>query len=142
MRRFLITSPAFTGEADILYDETGRLVKLDVMSTDMPPAIVNIFKEKIPVKVENLTAAFESNRATIVETSFEVSFDMFWQKYDKKINRKRCELIWAKLSKADQVSAFYGIDKYTKYLKTKESWRSKADPEKYLKDRYWENDWK
>lgn len=141
MRRFLITSPAYNGEADILYDESGRLVKIDLLATDMTAQLVNTFKIKVPALVDELEAAFAGSRATIVEASFEVTFEMFWGRYDKKINKKRCEPIWAKLSKADQVAAYYGVDAYSKFLK-KDHWRPKADPEKYLKDRYWENEWK
>lgn len=141
MRRFLITSPAYSGEADILYDETGRLVKFDLMATDMHSNLVESFKNKVPALIDGLAEAFAGSRATVVETTFIVGFDMFWHKYDRKINKKRCEPLWAKLSMADQVSAYYGIDAYNKFLK-KETWRPKGDPEKYLKDRYWENEWK
>jgi len=141
MRRFLITSSAFTGEADILYDGDGRLVKLDLIATNMPAAIVNIFKEKVPGQIERLETAFTPGSVTIVETSYEVTFEMFWNKYDYKVNKKRCEPLWSKLSKASQVEAYIGVDAYNKFLKGT-GWRKKADPEKYLRDHYWENEWK
>jgi hypothetical protein len=66
---------------------------------------------------------------------------MFWQRYDKKINRKRCEPLWEKLSKPKQVAAWAGIDAYNKFLQAN-SWRKKADPETYLRNEMWENEWK
>jgi hypothetical protein len=141
MRRFLITSQKYTGEADVLYDTEGRLVKIDLMGTDMTPGMVQGLKAKIPVLVESLAEAFRDSAATIVETTYEVTFEMFWKAYDKKINKKRCEPIWAKLNTAERVRAYEGVKDYDKYLK-KDTWRPKADPEKYLKDRYWENEWK
>jgi hypothetical protein len=66
---------------------------------------------------------------------------MFWQLYDKKINRKRCEPLWDKLSKNKQVAAWAGINAYNKFLQAN-SWRKKADPESYLKNEMWENEWK
>ena len=141
MRRFLITSPAFNGEADITFDADGRLIKIDVMATSMSVSQVQSFKAKVPAHVDSLAEAFADTRATIVETSVDITFDMFWNAYDKKINAKRCKPIWAKLTVADQVKAYHGVKAYDRYL-NKESWRPKADPEKYLKDRYWENEYK
>ena len=90
--------------------------------------------------VNDIEAAFKDTKAMIVEDEFEVTFDMFWIAYNKKINRKRCEPIWNKLSKPKQVKAYYGVKSYDKYLKV-ESWRQKADPENYLRNEMWENEY-
>jgi hypothetical protein len=141
MRRFLITSPAFNGQAEVVYNKDGLLCTIDTRNAEMPIKTIEAFKLKIPVVLVNLQEVFANSKATIIEADFEVTFEMFWNKYDRKINRKRCMPLWDKLSKPDQVQAYYGIDAYDKYLK-KESWRSKCDPDKYLRDRYWENEWK
>jgi hypothetical protein len=142
MRRFLVTSPKYTGEAELVFDTNGRLVRVDVANTDMNTIMVGTFKAWVPADIILVEEKFAGSQATIVEADFLVTFEMFWNKYDKKINRKRCEPLWAKLSKVDQVKAFYGIDAYLKHLTRRESWRTKADPEKYIRDRYWENEWK
>lgn len=140
MRRFIITSEIFTGDAELHYDADGRLVIIDITRTSMNAGLVGKFKLKVPHHVDSMATAFSEN-VTVVEADYEVSFDMFWKKYDKKINRKRCELIWIKMNKADQVSAHAGIDAYNRYLK-RESWRSKLDPENYLKNKTWDNEYK
>ena len=142
MRRFLITSPAFTGEADILYDESGRLVKIDLMNTDMDASLVQSFKAKVPALVDSLADAFATSNATIIEADAEVEFKSFWTAYNKKINKARCIPLWNKLSIADQVKAVQGVKLYEKFLRSLPYERAKADPEKYLKDRYWGNEWK
>ena len=141
MERYLISSHNYTGDAEIHYDSEGRLVRIDVSNTNMPCGMIDRFKEKVPSNVVALKMAFAGTTATIVQAAFEISFDMFWTKYNRKLNKKRTEPLFLKLSEADKVKAFYGIAEYDKFLK-RENWRQKADPEKYLRDRYWENEWR
>ena len=49
--------------------------------------------------------------------------------------------LWNKLGKTEQVKAYYGITTYDKYL-SRETWRGKVDPENYLRNQMWENEWK
>ncbi len=141
MRRFLITSPNYTGQAEVIYNDAGTLCRMDVSDTNMGAAMVNGFKGRLCTQVDQITATFEGTAATVIEADFEVSFDMFWKKYNKKINKSRCILLWGKLDKSMQVMAYMGISQYDKYLK-RETWRSKADAETYLRNKYWENEYK
>lgn len=141
MRRFLITSPNYTGQAEIVFNNDGTLCRIDLTDTDMQPSMVKGFKDRVCVHVDQIPDMITGSKATIIESDFEVSFDMFWKKYNKKINKVRCIQLFAKLNKSQQVMAYMGIDDYTKYLK-KETWRTKADPETYLRKQYWENEYK
>ncbi len=140
MRKFLITSPHFRGTAEILYREDGVLVKIDLSQCEMNIGITDAFKKKVPAHLNDIETAFKDTKATVIEADFEVTFEMFWNAYNKKINRKRCEPIWNKLSKPKQVKAYYGIKQYDKYLKV-ESWRQKADPDTYLRNETFENEY-
>ena len=77
---------------------------------------------------------------TITEGEIIIYFKQFWAKYNRKINKARCEPLWSKLTNSEQLKAYTGIDKYIAYLK-KESWRNKLDPENYLKNKTWENEY-
>jgi hypothetical protein len=113
-----------------------------MFQAEMDAEIVLRFKDAIPVTVETLmTGNAFSKATTIVEADFTITFEMFWQRYDKKINRKRCEPLWNKLSKTKQVTAWAGIEAYNKFLQGN-SWRVKADPETYLRNEMFENEWK
>lgn len=142
MRLFLITnSSKFTGTAQVLYNEKDILCRIDVTDTNMDAATVKHFKAAVPPDISTLVSGQSFGAGTtVVEDDFAIDFDMFWKKYKKKINRKRAELVWHKLNKADQVAAYYGIDAYFKYLK-REHWRGQLDPENYLKNRHWENEY-
>jgi len=141
MRKFIITSPAYSGEAEVLYDEYGKLVVIDLMRTDMNENLVSRFLDKLPTNVDGLEKAFEGTKVLIVEHDYEISFDMFWNKYKRKINPDRCKPLWERLSKSDKMQAWLKIDEYEKYI-TGTGFRRKADPQKYLTDKYWKTDWK
>lgn len=140
MKRFLITSPKFSGQAEIFYNASGVLCKIDCSDTNMDAATVFHFKNAVGPTVTDMATRF-SKDAVIVEAEYEVSFDMFWKKYNEKRNKKRCIILWSKLNKVQQVQALFGVDAYFKYLK-KEGWRNKADPDTYLRGEYWENEYK
>ncbi len=142
MRRFIITNEKFTGHAEITYNEKGTLMRIDLSQCQMEELHVIHFKQQVPANVVLLAAGKGFGATTtIIEADFIITFEMFWSLYDKKIKRHRCEPLWDKLTKTDQVKAYHGIADYDKYLK-KESWRSKADPATYLQNKYWENEYK
>lgn len=138
----IVSSPLFKGNAELLYDQHGKLILMNLHQAEMSTKVTETFKANVPVLLEDLfNLKIKDFNAIIVEKDFEVSFDMFWNKYDKKINRKRCVVYWERLSKTEQVSAYVGITKYFTFL-AKTDWRQKLDPENYLKNHSWENEWK
>jgi hypothetical protein len=106
----------------------------------MSADIITAFKKSVPALVANISNGFSSD-TSIVAADVEVSFKMFWDKYGKKINRLRCEALWKKLSLVEQVEAYTGIQPYDKYLQI-ENWRSKADPDTYLRNKFYQNEYK
>ncbi|MBN8668751.1 MAG: hypothetical protein J0M30_14735 [Chitinophagales bacterium] len=140
MRRFLITNnEKFTGTAEIVFGPTGTLARVDISNCNFSDVHLSGFLKALPIHLKLLEQSFSAS-TTVVEADFEVTFEMFWQSYGKKINRKRAEPIWDKLSKSNKVKAYFGISQYDKFLQSV-NWRKKADPEKYLRDQYWENEY-
>ena len=114
MRRFLITSPNYTGQAEIIFNDAGILCRLCVTDTNMSMAMVAGFKNRLCAHVDQIAETFAGTSAIVVEADFEVSFEMFWKKYNKKINKSRCILLWGKLNKSLQVLAYMGVPAYDK----------------------------
>jgi hypothetical protein len=142
MRRFIITSNKFNGQTELVYNSAGVLCLIDMLQAEMDATTINRFKDAVPNTIEALMSGSSFSKATtVVEVDFKITFEMFWHRYDKKINRKRCEPLWEKLSKPKQVAAWAGIDMYNKFLQVN-NWRKKADPETYLRNEMWENEWK
>lgn len=139
MRRFIITHPNFTGEAEIIFKIDGALAAINLYDATMDSETLNKFKSFVPAHINDIEK-FKQSKAVVVEADFEVSFDMYWKKYNKKINKIRAKNVWDKLNKTEQVQAFYAIDDYDKYLAANK-WRPKADPETYLRNKYWTNEY-
>lgn len=143
MRRFILTSPLITGSVELLYTEPGIIAKVDFTAAAPAPGIIKNLLMRLSqhYTLPDMEKLIEGTQASIVETDFEISYKMFWDAYDKKINNKRCEALWEKLSKANQLKAWQGVAAYKKFLAAN-TWRKQADPEKYLREQYWENEWK
>lgn len=142
MRKFIITSSGYTGEVHIVYGADALLMIIDFSHAELNAEQVYWFKEHIPPMyfADTFAGHLHSSKLTIVEGSYELTFDMFWAKYDHKINKKRCEPLWVKMGKTKQVKAYHGLTAYLSYL-AKRPWQTQANPETYLKEEYWETDW-
>jgi hypothetical protein len=140
MNRYILTNPRFSGEVELIYDGKGILRVINFQQAQLTAAQVKGLKAQIPALAASLAVSFGGD-TTIVHADFEATFDMFWKSYNKKINKKRSEDLWRKMTKPAQVAAWAGVSAYDKYLK-RESWRSKADPDTYLRNRYWENEYR
>jgi hypothetical protein len=139
MRRFLVTSPKFTGAAEIVYDSAGVLCMIDITQAQMDPETIWSFKKATPVMEAQLAQAF-GEQTVIVEADFEVSFSLFWKDYPLHRNRYKVEKIWSQLGKADQVKAFYSLKAYKRYL-NKATWQTPMIADRYLRDREFETEW-
>lgn len=141
MRRFLITSPAFTGEAEAIYDGTARLIRFDVSKTNMLPDLISKFKSKIPAHVDDMADAWKGSNAVVVESDFEVSLDDFKREYPYTRNYHLLEARWKKLSKTDQVEAYYSAIEYRKYC-SRNDWYKPKIADSWLANKEFKNDWK
>jgi len=142
MKRIITTSAAFSGEVYIVYGENNMLLLIDFMNAVLSPEQINFLKQFTPVFYnDQFPEAFGKARLEFVIEGYEVTFDMFWRKYDEKLNRDRCLKRWDRMPKADRAKAYAGITPYFRHLQ-KNTWKNKANPDTYLRDKYWENEWK
>lgn len=149
MKKFVITSPKFNGEINILYglpegELPGKLQFIDFMKADLNEEQIIYFKKYVPAfYTDKLGEAFgEKSQLTLMESGYKVTFDMMWERYANKKNRLRAEKLWGKLSEADQVNAYFKYYLYDRYCKLNARWYNKALLETYLAQRYWESEWK
>jgi hypothetical protein len=66
-------------------------------------------------------------------------FDKFWEIYDKKIDRKSCEKIWAKINPSEEeaVKIVYAAGEYVKTVTDKQF---QKHPKTWLNNESWNND--
>lgn len=142
MNRYIITSSKFTGEIHVLYGLDEKLLFIDFMKADLNDEQKVYFKEKLPVNFsENFGGAFGKSDLTVIKEGFKVTFEQWWNRYNMKHNRLRAEKLWNKLSVGDHVNAYFKLVMYERHLALN-PWKTKADPDTYLRNRYWESEWK
>jgi hypothetical protein len=140
MKRYLIQSPLYNGSVEVIYND-GLLKTLDFTNCSMAkPEIINAFIKKITAEEQYLSSSFVSN-VTIISAEVQITFMMFWNKYNHKINKLRATKLWERMTLAEQIEAYCGIQKYFEFLKIK-GWRGLADPDTYLRNKYWTNEYK
>ena len=115
MRRFVITSPSWDGEAEIVYDAGGRLIRLSVEETDMEALVIEQFKKRVGATIDKVGAIVEGTNATLVEADFNITLDDFKREYPYSRNYHLLDGIWPRLKKSVQVQCYYGAIEYRKW---------------------------
>lgn len=142
MRRFVITSTKFTGSAELFYNADAVLCKIDCTDTSMNADTIRMFKKAVPSTIDELAAGGNFTAGTVVtEAGYRIPFEQFWKDYDKKINKARCIPLYDKLNDAETIACHTGIKGYNKYLAAVVV-RQKLDPENWIKQKAWENEYK
>lgn len=140
MRRFLITSNKFSGTAELFYNEQDHLAAIDMRQAIMPADVKAAFKRAVPVCLTDLSKSFTEG-TTIVEADFVVSFKQFYDEYPLKRNRFKAEQLFEKMSKTEQVKAYYSLKEYNQYCK-RNSWYTPMIADKYLRNKEYETEWR
>ena len=142
MQKYLLTNPRYSGSVDVTYNADGLLDIIDFSNSNLrgTPDLLAVLKNQIPHEEINFKGSF-SKETMIVVVTREVEFQEFWDKYANKVNRHRAEKLFKSLSKADRVLAYCEIARYDRYLAIT-GYRSKADPDTYLRNKYWQNEYK
>jgi hypothetical protein len=141
MRHFILTSTNFTGQVEYKFSDDSYLISFKYEANMTDQQRVQLLK-LMPLTVrgfEDLVAAGKTLKVEEVQQSLD--FDAFWNAYDKKINRKRCQPLWDKLSNADKLRCLHSIPPYKRYLH-RTNFRAQKDPDGYLRDRLFETEWK
>lgn len=141
MIRYILTHPKFKGEVVVSFDENNELIVIDFQPAELGEVQKKYLLENMPVLYSDLwLKSLKDKKFVCVAEPYELDFDMFWDKYAKKVNRIRSESVWKRLSKPEQVRAFAGIKAYDRHL-FENSWKGKADPDTYLREKYWTNEY-
>ena len=114
----------------------GGFAKANNIAKDIAKDIANTEDENEDenININNKgTANFKKSTAKI--TAFP--FDEFWELYDKKVDRKKIEPKWAKITEAEREQIKLHVPMYVKSTPDK---IYRKNPEAYLNARAWENE--
>ena len=137
-RKIICTSPIFEGEIYLEYDTaTELLVKLDFTAAALSPQQLKFFHDNPLLSIAAINKLVTDGRK-LKFTDKEITFAMFWQRYDDKISSSKKATLrrWDKMPKTEQHKAFNHIPKY---FATLPQGTRKKYAETYLNSEIWNN---
>jgi hypothetical protein len=143
MRHFLMTSPAFEGHVNLIYDGDGAIQQVDFTDCTIPYQIRKILLERIAnfILLDQLPSVLNGSHATVVEKGYEVTFEQFWAAYPLHRNAFKARQFWSKMDEAEQVKAFMSLKVYKRYLDRNKEWLKPMLGDRYLRTREYETEW-
>ena len=136
--KYIMKSQSFGGTVVFGFDEEGAL-KYYENESEMNLAQSQWLFSNFPFTLDHLQQVQGKIKGKVELIPADLSFEKFWNAYNKKLNRKRSLPLWNKMSDADKVECLMSIKSYDSYLKRVK--RGKLDPENYLKRESWTNNW-
>lgn len=138
MTKYVMTSGRFEGK--ILFGFNGGFLVFFENQSDLSELGIRWLFTHFPFTLEALEQMRGRISGKLDLVPSDLSFDTFWEAYAKKVNRKRCEPLWKRLSDAEKMTCLQSIPAYNSYLKRMGN-RAKLDPENYLKREAFQNPW-
>ncbi|MDZ4212789.1 MAG: hypothetical protein U1C59_13855 [Methylotenera sp.] len=139
MKKYSLSSTSFTGEVIFEFNDLGFLTKFDTSQADLNESHQRWILREMPNHIDDIKRVLgNSKTAILTELSTDVTFQMFWDRYNEKIrsSRKRSEAKWNRMSQADRNRAYWWIGKYELTLTGN---REKKYAESYLNAEQWNN---
>jgi hypothetical protein len=146
MKKILITG-SFEGSVGLVYGEDGigadtypPLLEVDFSGAVITDVQKDYLMNRIPARYgPGFEQAFTTKLKVIME-EMEPDFEAdFFKPYGKAINKARCEKEWNRMGVADRGLTVARLPAYLRYLAR--TGVAKADPENYLKKKYYKNDY-
>ena len=137
-RKFILTSDKFKGE--VLFEFTDSiLTKYDTSNAELSDKQMMYIASILPRDLSCVNVLFEhSASAKFTEIKQEITFEMFWNKYDDKANSSKIktEKKWNKMPISEQIKAYNHIQKYFSVIPfgTRKKYATT-----YLNDELWNN---
>jgi hypothetical protein len=136
MKIFHLTSTTFNGHIEFHFNDNTLLEKMEIHAELSENQQIYLLKN-MPRELPELYR-LKSPTVTITEVKHEVTFEMFWEKYDDRVNssKKRTFQKWEKMTAADRARAYWFIPKYFGALP---QGTRKKFAETYLNAELWNN---
>lgn len=90
---------------------------------------------KFPIREAEALDTFRSNKVPFTEIHRQITFVMFWEKFDYKVDRMEAERLWNKLDKISQSEAYDHLPAYFAHLKLNNIARKYAKT--YIRQKVW-----
>ena len=138
--RYILTSTSFEGELELRFALNGNLTAF-FNRAELSEKQQNWLASNFPMTVVMANEMIgKASGMSVARFPAELTFEVFWKKYDLKIDKDLALKEWNKMSVSDQIKAYLGIDAYDKYLS--KSGEGKIYAVRYLNRRRFEVDYK
>lgn len=114
MIKYIMTSSTLDGEVEFTFTHDGKLRSIVFQCEATEKQYNYIFAAK-PHNLEQMKHLIDTTRyATFVKEVQELTFQMFWDKYNEKehSSKKKAEIRWNNMPKSARIKAFNYIAKY------------------------------
>jgi len=139
MKKYLLTSTAFTGEVEFTFNDLGMLGSFDASRADLSAVQQLWILKQMPEQLSEVQRVLgDSKTATLTEVKEELTFDQFWNRYDEKLrsSRKKAQARWNRMNESEQLKAYRYI---TRYEQSIPAGVMKKYAETYLNSELWNN---
>lgn len=139
MKKYLLTSTAFTGEVEFTFNDSGILESFDAKRADLSAIQQLWILKEMPSNINEVQRILVGSKtATLTEIKEEITFEMFWNRYDEKqrSSKKKAEMRWKRMKETDQIKAFKYIQRYEQSIP---QGVCKKYAETYLNAEQWNN---
>jgi triacylglycerol esterase/lipase EstA (alpha/beta hydrolase family) len=120
MKHYQLTSDAFTGFVDLYFNDLGLLTEFRTKTAELSEKQQIWILKQMPRELPELQQIVEgAPNLKLTEIKQEITFEMFWNKYDHKklSSRIRTEAKWNKMNKTNKMKAYNYIYTYFSLLK-------------------------
>lgn len=143
MRRFLLTSPKKKGSIEAIYNFDGQLCRMDFTGMPCDATETKWVKDRTPILVQNIDAAFLGTTMKATETEFSVTFQDFQREYNYNRNTHLArDKEWPKLTSSIQYTCLIAAIEYRHYCQRNASWYKPMIMDKWIKTKQYLNNWK
>lgn len=140
MNKYLIISRESGNRVEVEYDGRGLLEALRFESSPEETAIDALLRA-VPRRESEVKAWYPA-KFEVTLIPLDVKFDVFWEAYGRKVGKQQAMAAWQKLSQADRAKAIKMVPKYQRWCGLQNPPRQIKYPERYLKCRSFDDEFK
>jgi hypothetical protein len=112
MIKYALTSQNFEGEVIFTYNDLQLLIGYDNQSNMTEKQLIWLL-EFLPRQLCDLTILPTKSKTLFLrEIPIELTFDLFWDSYNYKVDKFEAQKVWDKLSRKEKLESFEYIKKY------------------------------
>lgn len=142
MRRFLITSPKFTGTIELWYNFEGLISNVDLNDAVLDFKQLQYLLHNLSPDVIQFQGMLTGSNLEIKEVAFELSLDDFKREYPYSRNYHLLQPIWHTMSAKERVLSFFAAIQYRQYCERNKHWYKPKIAASWLQKKEFKNDWR